>query len=267
MTQAGFPNIDARRSVEPQGPQEGGALSSASTSLLGPSVEADGAGTYAPLATWAIVSAIALGAGALLGGQPAAAVAAGVGALVAVLLVPFERLSRLLTLAALVPAALTDAPVAAWLLAGACVAYAVGRSRAPVVVSMNELERHLSWCRRRDEKADVLTMRIAGKLRDPARLVRAFRITDSVELRRRADGYDLTAVLDHCDLDRTGIERRLGELGFEPAACGWALFPRDGFTLETLVERARRSPLPVQTVEVEAAVYRGSATPVSRNVA
>jgi hypothetical protein len=239
MTQTGFPDIQTRRSAGSVG---GVALSRPARTLLGHDAETDGAGTYAPLAAWAIVAALALTAGAGLG-QAAAAIVVVFGMLVALTLVPFERVSRVLTVTALVPAAFAGAaPAWAWLAAGMLIALAVGRSRAPVVVSMNDLERHLTWCRRRDEQADVLTARIAGRtLPEPAELVRAFRITDSVELRRCADGYDLRAVLDHRELDRVGIERRIGALCSEPVAWGWALFPHDGFTLDVLVESARRS--------------------------
>jgi hypothetical protein len=234
--------------------------------LLGRRPDGDDSSTYAPLATWAIVSSLALAATAL-GGQPVPALVAGGGLLLAAVFVAFERLSLLLTAAALVPAAYGGAvPVAAWVVAGALVAIAVGRNRAPVVVSMNELERHLTWCRRRNEPADVLTARIEdGDVREPAGLVQAFRITDSVELRRRAGGYDLTAVLDHHELDRAGLERRIGALCAAPVAWGWALFPRDGVTLDVLVERARNAARAERAFAP--AAYRTEPLPATRSVA
>lgn len=271
MMQTGFPDIHLRRSSGARAPEaadtQPGDTQRPTRTLLGHHVESDGAGTYAPLATWSIVAVLALAAGAAFG-EPAALVAVVVGATVALLLVPFERFSRLLTFAALAPAAVgASAPAWAWVAAGVLVAVAVGRSRAPVVVSMNDLERHLSWCRRREEQADVLTARIPGDaLPEPAELVRAFRVTDSVELRRRADGYDLTAVLDHRDLDRSGIEQRIGAVGSEPVAWGWALFPRDGYTLDVLVESARRSAALVPSVAPATAEYARPVEP-ARHVA
>jgi len=271
MMQTGFPDIHVRRSSGARAPeaadtQSGDTQQRPTRTLLGHHVESDGAGTYAPLATWTIVAGLALAAGAAFG-EPAALIGVIVGATVALLLVPFERFSRLLTFAALAPAAIgASAPAWAWVAAGALVAVAVGRSRAPVVVSMNDLERHLSWCRRREEQADVLTARIPGDaLPEPAELVRAFRVTDSVELRRRADGYDLTAVLDHRDLDRAGIEQRIA-VGSEPVAWGWALFPRAGYTLAVLVESARRSATLVPSVAPATAEYARPAEP-ARHVA
>lgn len=243
MKQTGFPDIQLPHAVELKVPGEGTFVRyERATTLLGRRPDRIDAPTFAPLATWAIVSVLALAAAGLTG-QPVPALAAAGGLLLASLLVPFERLSLVLTAAALVPAAFGDAaPVSAWLAAGVLVAIAVGRSRAPIVVSMNELERHLSWCRRRQEPAEVLAARIEdGTVRNPAELVRAFRITDSVELRHRAGGYDLVAVLDHTELDRNGLESRIGALCARPVAWGWALFPRDGVTLDVLVERARHA--------------------------
>jgi hypothetical protein len=243
MKQTGFLDIQPSRTVELKVPGEGTSTSrERARTLLGRQPDRVDAPTYAPLATWAIISALALAA-SLLSGQPTPALVAGGALLLASLFVAFERSSLVLTAVAVVPAALGgDVPAVAWLAAGVLVAIAVGRSRAPVVVSMNELERHLSWCRRRQEPADVLTARIEdGTFHDPAALVRAFRITDSVELRHRAGGYDLVAVLDHQELDREGLENRINALCARPVSWGWALFPRDGVTLDVLVERARHA--------------------------
>jgi len=147
-----------------------------------------------------------------------------------------------LTMAAMVPAAFgAGAPIWAWILAGALVALAVSRGTRVVAVHMNDLERHLSWSRRRAERATVLVARLASdEVEDPVALVESFRITDSVSLRRTPRGFDLHAVLDEKDLDRETVERRIADVTSYPLRCGWATFPDDGVTLDVLLEVARR---------------------------
>lgn len=194
-----------------------------------------------PALVWVAASLAALVLAAALGPWAAVAVAAA-GAVAAVVLLRGRPGPMALTVAAMVPAALPDPPGWAWVAAGALVALAVSRGGRVVAVHMNDLERHLSWSRRRAERASVLVARLGGdEVEDPVGLVESFRITDSVSLRRTPRGYDLHAVLDEKDLDREAVERRIADLTSAPPSCGWATFPDDGVTLDVLLELARRS--------------------------
>jgi hypothetical protein len=108
-------------------------------------------------------------------------------------------------------------------------------------VAIDELERHLMRCRRREEAADVLTAEVvdAGDA-TRARLAGCFRLTDSVDVRRARRAVELTAVFDADGLDRDALERRLLVVaGDHDVRLGWARFPDDGLTLQALREVAR----------------------------
>ncbi len=198
-----------------------------------------------PALVWAAAAIAALVLAAAVGSWAAVA-AAAVGALVAVVALRGRPGPMALTAFALVPAALgPSAPAWTWVLAGGLVALAVSRGGRVVAVHMNDLERHLSWSRRRAERATVLVARLGpSDVQDPVALVESFRITDSVSLRRTPRGYDLHAVLDEKGLDREAVERRITDLaapvGGSPPRYGWATFPDDGVTLDVLLDLARR---------------------------
>ncbi len=194
-----------------------------------------------PALVWVAASIVALVLAAAIAPWAAPAAAAA-GVLAALVLLRGRPGPMVLTAAAMVPAAFaTDAPAWSWVLAGALVALAVSRGGRVVAVHMNDLERHLSWSRRRAERATVLVARLAAdQVEDPVALVESFRITDSVSLRRTPRGYDLHAVLDEKDLDRGAVERRIADLTSSPLRCGWATFPDDGVTLDVLLELARQ---------------------------
>lgn len=105
----------------------------------------------------------------------------------------------------------------------------------------DELERHIMRCRRRQEPASVLVLRIVAPARTgPAKLRACFRLTDSVAIARTRDGYELAGVFDEDEFDREALEWRLREaLGGAAACVSWARFPDDGLTLEILLEGAR----------------------------
>ncbi len=198
-----------------------------------------------PALVWAATAIAALVLAAAV--APWAAIAAaGVGALVAGVALRGRPGPLALTVAALVPVALgATAPAWLWVFAGGLVALAVSRGGRVVAVHMNDLERHLSWSRRRAERATVLVARLGpNDVEDPVALVESFRITDSVSLRRTPRGYDLHAVLDEKELDREAVERRItdltGPVGAAPPHYGWATFPDDGVTLDILLDLARR---------------------------
>ena len=71
-------------------------------------------------------------------------------------------------------------------------------------------------------------------------LLESFRITDSVTLGRSTGGTELYALLDAHGFMREGLERRLVET-FAGRNFGWATFPGDGVTLQTLIEHSRGS--------------------------
>jgi len=118
------------------------------------------------------------------------------------------------------------------------------RKRSTLVA--DELERHIMRCRRRQEPAAVLVVRIAAAGRTgPERLRACFRLTDSVAIRRTRHGFELVGVFDEDGLDRDALEWRLrAALGGITTCFAWSRFPDDGFTLDTLVQHAR-SALPM----------------------
>jgi hypothetical protein len=118
------------------------------------------------------------------------------------------------------------------------------RKRSMLVA--DELERHIMRCRRRQEPAAVLVVRIAAAGRiGPERLRACFRLTDSVAIRRTRHGFELVGVFDEEGLDRDALEWRVrSALGGIATRFAWARFPDDGFTLDMLIEDAR-SALPM----------------------
>jgi hypothetical protein len=123
---------------------------------------------------------------------------------------------------------------------GAALALSAGLSRSRDSAKPDERERHLMRCRRRGEPATVLVVCVQSRrgIR-PERLLRCFRLTDSVAVRRTRHGYELQGVFDDAGLARDGLERRVRELT-APAevSIGWARFPDDGVTLPVLLECA-----------------------------
>jgi hypothetical protein len=112
-------------------------------------------------------------------------------------------------------------------------------SRTPV----EELERHLMRCRRRDERASVLTARLRSTDGPaPQQLVACFRLTDSVWIRQTPHGYDVSGVFDDDGFDRGALEQRLRAMvrGAD-TRLGWARFPDDGVTLAALLDCAARA--------------------------
>jgi hypothetical protein len=137
---------------------------------------------------------------------------------------------------------------APWIGIGAALALSAGLSRSRDSAKLDECERHLMRCRRRGEPATVLVVRVQARrgIR-PERLLRCFRLTDSVAVRRTRHGYEVQGVFDDAGLACEGLERRVRELtGPAEVSIGWARFPDDGVTLPVLVERAHAAfaPLP-----------------------
>lgn len=77
--------------------------------------------------------------------------------------------------------------------------------------------------------------------RERKQIVRALsilRVCDGVQLRPAPKGAELVVIAE-CDAEcRPALERRLSEYG-APPNIGWAEFPGDGVTLNSLLARAR----------------------------
>jgi hypothetical protein len=173
-------------------------------------------------------------------------IAAG-GAVIALSLIEAPLPARILTATAMLPIALIDStPAWAWAAGAAALGLAtafVPRDLAPQSETNGDLRRHLAWCRRREEPAHLLLVPLRGiDEQEMSRLLESFRITDSVTLGRGAGGSELYALLDAHGFVREGLERRLEER-FEGGRFGWASFPEDGVTLQTLIEHARTAML------------------------
>ena len=103
---------------------------------------------------------------------------------------------------------------------------------------LDDFERHLARCRRREERSHLLVLRLAGA--EPAiatSVLDAFRRADDVKL-AESNG-ELHALLCDHNLDRISVERRLRESIDASAKIAWATFPDDGVTVESLLSVAR----------------------------
>jgi hypothetical protein len=197
-----------------------------------------GARPYAPALVWAV----AMGSASVLAPlAPRAALLASAAGVIAAVCVLRGRLAvRALTALAMVPGAAADAPGWAWVLSGGLVALLVSLRGGPVELRSHDLQRHLDWCRRRQEHAHVLVMRFSlREVPRPARLLDSFRTTDSISLHYGHGTCELRAVLDDAGFSREGVERRITDHAQVSFRFGWAQFPDNGVTLDTLMETAR----------------------------
>jgi hypothetical protein len=169
------------------------------------------------------------------------------GAVIALSFIEAPPPARILAATTMLPLALLDStPAWAWVSGAAALGLAtvlVPRDLGTQPETNSDLRRHLAWCRRREEPAHLLLV----PLRDidegeMSSLLESFRITDSVTLGRGGAGSELYALLDAHGFMREGLERRLEER-FEGRRFGWATFPKDGVTLQTLIEHARNAML------------------------
>jgi hypothetical protein len=112
----------------------------------------------------------------------------------------------------------------------------VQRCGDPMAAARTELAR----ARRQDEAADVLVVRV-DRRGHPSDVAAALRVTDGVSVSRRPRGWEICAVVpaDDREAARGAVERRLVRIAGEAVAPGWASFPADGFTLDSLCEHAR----------------------------
>jgi hypothetical protein len=148
--------------------------------------------------------------------------------------------SRLAFAAAYGPIAFAaDAPAVAWVGAAALLGLAM-TAAGPAESSEAGLLRHLERVRRRGEEASVMVLRMprarASRLRD---LQRRLRVADSARLVRGVSADEIHVVMEGELLDEPAVEARLGLDEIPDVSFGWARFPRDGGSLEVLVETAR----------------------------
>jgi hypothetical protein len=194
-----------------------------------------------PLVIWALVAVATLPAGVLAPVGPEAV--AMVGAVVGAALLRATPVRMLVTTAGVALLALTGGGSDAWLVAGGGLALAaVGFGPPAAAHTWDDLGRHLAACRRRGSRADVLVARFPGLVvTGAARLAGALRLSDSVALRQNGPELELRAVVDRDGLDRERLEERLRLLCGPDLSCGWAAFPEDGLTLDTLLVHAREA--------------------------
>ena len=119
-----------------------------------------------------------------------------------------------------------------------------GRTSAVPVPMASAVQLELERARRRGTPAEVMTIRSSTPASDAATLAALVRCTDAVEVRDRRGAWEATLVLDTTNFEREGLQRRIQER-LPATRIGWARFPEEGATLQSLVERANRSTMEV----------------------
>jgi hypothetical protein len=209
-----------------------------------------GARAHAPALVWLVAMGIAAPIAPY--STAIAASVAATGVLVAVAVLRGALAVRALTALAMLPGASPDAPAWAWVLSGGIVALLVSARGGPVILRTHDLQRHLDWCRRREEKAHVLVMRFSlREVPKPARVLDSFRTTDSIAIHLSQGVCELQAVLDDQGFSREGVERRIIEDNDASFRFGWAAFPDDGVTLDSLMETARAELVEIPNLELQ----------------
>ena len=192
----------------------------------------------APALIW---TAVALTV-AVIDPSPAAHIGLAVLAAACVLGLPQPLYVRIASALAMVPVAFADAPTWSFVVAGGLLAAALARpAKGSLPAPLEQIQRHLEWCRRRGEPAHLLWVHGDDIDRETATAaLGAFRVTDNVAVLHEGDGQEeIVAMIDHTSFERVGLERRLrAQLGDAPGL-GWATFPDDGVTLEALFQAAR----------------------------
>jgi hypothetical protein len=192
------------------------------------------------------------------------------------LLLPQPTLVRIATALAMLPTAFVDAPAWTYIVAGGLLASVLGRpARGGVPAPMEQIQRHLEWCRRRGEPGHLLWVHAPDIDRETATAaLGSFRLTDSAALLHEADEQEeIVAMLDHASFEPGGLEQRLRAYVGEDAGFGWATFPEDGVTVEALFQHARMaavassSPKERPTAQLSASFRRWGGTAPARAAA
>lgn len=159
---------------------------------------------------------------------------------------------RLAAVGALAASVLQPATVLPWTIAAIGFSLAVlGRDRVVAAgSSMDELDRYLARCRRRDEAATALFVGVRADATTVRALLASARVTDSLVVRQTRSRTEVYGLLDGADVVREAVEARFASQmrGLQPTF-GWAAFPADGLTLDLLIEQARRSASPARDNE------------------
>jgi hypothetical protein len=130
--------------------------------------------------------------------------------------------------------------VVPWIALAPAPVLAAGLASRTPGTCLEDLERQLMRCRRRDEEAAALVARMYGWRGSSEDLLASFRLTDSIALRRFGSGVELVGVFERNRFDPSAVERRLQHMvGEAELHVAWANFPQDGVTLQVLLEGAR----------------------------
>lgn len=143
---------------------------------------------------------------------------------------------------AMIPVAIPAAPAWAFVLAGGLLAASLSvRAPSDEPAPLERIQRHLEWCRRRGEPANLLWVHAPRLDPETARsAMECFRVTDNaVLLHEGEEAEEIVAMVDDANFERAGLESRLRSAVGEAAGFGWAVFPEDGVTLEALFQQAR----------------------------
>jgi hypothetical protein len=137
---------------------------------------------------------------------------------------------------------------AAWLGAGGALAAVILASVSrDTQGSLHPAHLQLARFRRNEKPADILVVKLppgppttrgsAGR-RSARAACSVLRVTDGVAIMPSLRGYGLCAVLEPDAHARTAIEHRLRNVCGSEVRLGWASFPEDGVTLESLIAAA-----------------------------
>ena len=206
------------------------------------------ASTRAPGLLWLAVALIA----ALIPLSPFWHIALAIAGALCALTLPQATRVRAVSALAMTPVALVDAPAWTFVVAGGLLAAVLARPTATAVPSrLERIQRHLEWCRRRDETSHLLWVHAPQVDRETATgALDAFRVTDDVVLLHEGDGREeIVAMVDDASFERGGLERRLRAHVGDAAGFGWASFPEDGMTLDALFHHARAAAVASTTVQ------------------
>jgi hypothetical protein len=182
------------------------------------------------------------------------------------LALPQSPLIRLTTAIAMLPVAFADAPTWAFVIAGGLLLVASSRVREAVSAPQLEgIQRHLEWCRRRDESAHLLWVHApAATPAEIAATMASFRVTDNAALLHETEGNgEIVAMLDDSRFSREGLAERLRAHLGEESGIGWAHFPEDGVTLDALFAHARTAAV-ASTTGASAKISTQLRVPVRR---
>lgn len=195
--------------------------------------------------------------------EPASIVLAVAGALCALAL-PQPGAIRLAAAIAMTPIAIVGAPTWTFVLAGGLLLATCARSVPARIPQLEGIQRHLEWCRRRNDTAHLLWVHAPGA--SPGEIAAAmslFRVTDNAALLHEAEGNEIVAMVDDLSFSRDGLTQRLRTHLGEGAGIGWAHFPEDGVTLDALFGHARTAAV-ASTVDASTGISAQLRVPVRR---